>query len=217
MKRCPQCNQTFDDGTDFCVDDGTRLVSPVNQGQSRVVVSWDEQSAIGEIPTQYVSIPQQFATPQTTAGNPNWLYAVLGCLVAVIVMGGAYLVFVGPQEKDIEKTRVENSPAASNVVDGSLNNFGANRHSFATNAPSNASNTAPSSAANTAPNRASFPISPAGRWAGNWSSPSGAYLKYDLTLSESGGRVDGYIRWTLLRTNRPDKINKVGLSATESM
>ena len=137
----PQCNQTFDDATDFCVDDGTRLVTTGNQNQSRVVVSWDDQSSIGEIPTQYVSIPQQPATPQTTPSNPNWLYAVIGGLVAVVIMGGAYLLLVGSREKDIEKTRLENSApttnaASSNVVNGMLNNIGANRNGFATNSAS---------------------------------------------------------------------------------
>ena len=57
-------------------------------------------------------------------------------------------------------------------------------------------------------------ISPAG-WCGNWSSPSGAYLKFDLDLSESGGSVSGQINWTLLRTSRPDKQSKIGSSAIE--
>lgn len=58
-------------------------------------------------------------------------------------------------------------------------------------------------------------LSPSGRWFGDWASPTGAYLKFDLTLSESSGDVYGQIDWKLLRTTRPDKMSKVGSTAIE--
>ena len=59
-------------------------------------------------------------------------------------------------------------------------------------------------------------ISPVGKWTGEWSTDSGTLLDFDLTLTDTGNnRVEGQIKWTLRKTVRPDKMDKIGLSATE--
>lgn len=130
MKRCPRCNQTFDDATDFCVDDGA-LLEPVSTGEkspSRIVVSLEEQQLSGETPTQHThtSIPQQASNPQTTPNNSNLLYAVIGGLVAVILIGGAYLFLFWPREKENEKARIEPSNISTNSNQANISNNGNN-------------------------------------------------------------------------------------------
>ena len=126
MKHCQQCHQLYDEDSEFCVSDGSSLVSAGEKSQSRVVVSLDDQQLGGETPTQYVSIPQKAPNPQTTPNNSNLLYAVIGGLVAVILMGGAYLLLVGSRKKDIEKARVENSNVATNANPANVSNIGNN-------------------------------------------------------------------------------------------
>ncbi len=131
MRRCPKCNLSYDDTTDFCVEDGSPLGSFTDHSPNSVVVSWDDKSSVGEIPTQYVSIPQQHSTPQTTARNPNWSYVVIGVMAGVILMGGIYFLFMDPRGPDGEKSRTENSATAANSatsgVNGEINNLGANQ------------------------------------------------------------------------------------------
>lgn len=137
MKQCSQCHQLYDEDSEFCVSDGSLLVSTSEKNQSRVVVSWDDQQLSGETPTQHVSIPQQASNLQTTPNNSNLLYAVIGGLVAVILIGGAYLFLVVSREKDNEKSRIEpsnistNSNPANNSKNG--NTTGGERDQAATN------------------------------------------------------------------------------------
>lgn len=147
----------------------------------------------GDQPTQVVS-----RRGRVKAGsNTRWPFIVIG-LLAVVVAGLAGILFLRTSREEASNTRTEkaaanpaNTPPQQNIA-----------------APSNAvvGNYVPPSAP---------AVSPAGQWRGDWSSPSGAYLKFDLSLSEDGGRVDGQIRWTLVRTTRPDKISKIGSTATE--
>jgi hypothetical protein len=157
MKHCPQCQQFYEDDGEFCVSDGSLLVLVGSPSQSRVVVSWDDGPPGGEVPTQYVSIPQQptHAPPASSSNPPNWLYGLIGGLVAVILMGAVYLVFIAPHERDSEKARAENSttPAnssVSNAMNGTINNPGANQNSFLSSSTTPAKNTA----ANAIPNAA---------------------------------------------------------------
>lgn len=130
MKICPKCNRTYDGDNVFCVEDGTTLIADASQ--SRVVVSWDDPPSGDEIPTQYVSIPQQPHVQQPAADGSRWLYALVGGLCAVIIVGGAYLIINGSRENKPEFARVENSLGPStNNSNGASNydpgNLGANK------------------------------------------------------------------------------------------
>ncbi|MGB2752514.1 MAG: hypothetical protein WBC19_10695 [Pyrinomonadaceae bacterium] len=137
MRHCPKCNLPYDDTTDFCVEDGTPLGSFAADSPYSVGAPWDDRSSVGEIPTQYVSIPQPHSTPQTTSRNPNWSYVVIGVMAGVILMGGAYFLFMDPRGPDGERPRTENSAAAANSaangVNGEINNLGANQSSVTAN------------------------------------------------------------------------------------
>ncbi len=124
MKQCSQCLQRYDDDSEFCISDGSSLVSPGEKSQSRVVVSWDDQQLGNETPTQFVSIPQNASNPQTSSNNTNLLYAVIGGLVAVILIGGAYLFLASFGEKDKDKARVEASNIPSDSNPANVSNIG---------------------------------------------------------------------------------------------
>lgn len=130
-------------------------------------------------------------------GSPLTLIAVAAVVLAVVVVGVAlyYIAYRGPEAK-YETISAEQKPAPSpndRPVNGNTNAAGPGM-------------------INT-PRPAQMPV---GRWAGDWSSPSGAYLTIVVTLNDSGdGQLDGTIVWTLRRTTRPEKMSKIGMSATE--
>ena len=159
MKRCHQCGSTFSDDNSFCLDDGSVLVA-------------DMQMPFGNIsadqPTQVVNR----TTPATVTSAPaRWPYVLIGMLAAAVLALGVVLLL---QPQAGESTGKQ--PATTST------------RPTATDTPATMTSATP--AANAIP--ASSPtiprISPAGSWRGNWSSPSGAYLKFDLDLSESGDR-----------------------------
>jgi len=60
------------------------------------------------------------------------------------------------------------------------------------------------------------PLTPVSQWAGTWTTASGAYYTWALTLNDDGsGNITGQCYWTLLRTPLPELQNKIGVSATE--
>lgn len=107
MKQCPTCNLIYHADDVFCPNDGSVLVQ-----QNRVIVSLEDDQP--EILTQHVSVPRQ-APAQS---SPGWLYALLGGLVAIILMGGAYIFVILPRERAEEKAGVDttSNPANSSVV-----------------------------------------------------------------------------------------------------
>lgn len=115
MKHCPLCQSVYPVDDVFCPNDGSALVEQEPQGQSRVVVSWDDKP---EIPTQYVSIPQQTPSPIPPPNNPGWLYALVGVLIAVIVMGMGFFVFVGSRNDDGEMVNVNRSNTVTSAYNG---------------------------------------------------------------------------------------------------
>lgn len=200
MKKCPNCSLIFEDENDFCVADGGVLVTV-----------YDNSS--GELPTQVVSRPA--ASPAVVAAadnNSNMLYGIIGGLVALVMAMGATFFFV----LNAQRETVQGNAAATSE-NASLDPLSAAQPSAANNAP--AANAASRTTTNTAVPAMPAPrpvISPRGRWSGDWSASSGAYLTINVDLSEDGSnRVSGQIEWTLRRTTRPEKISKIGLKAIE--
>ena len=141
MKRCPRCNQTFDDATDFCVDDGTPLVA------YNSFVSAD-------VPTQFVGIPNS-PQQQVPVESSKLLYGVIGGLIAIILSMGAYFLLIATSS-DSNKAANSNSDQANrssaNIPDG--NNIGANSlNNFRPTPVTNIASTM-ANAANTATNTA---------------------------------------------------------------
>ncbi len=82
MKRCPTCNQQFADEYDFCLEDGTPLVS------AGMRISYGD-----ETPT----VVAQRVPPQPTAQKSSvpvlmWLLPVLGLVLGAMAFGGFYAV-----------------------------------------------------------------------------------------------------------------------------
>lgn len=192
MKVCPACHSVFPLDDDFCPTDGSSLV-PMTYGQPPKSVS-------GNNPT--VVVPRYSVVPSTErTQSANFLYLLVGSLGTIVIVAVVLLIwsFGGKSEDKFANVKRANepkpigSPASNSTQSQALPN----------------SNTMPLP-------QAPPTISVAGRWEGDWTSPSGAYLTVVFALDDNGnGSVDGKIDWTLRRTSRPDKISKVGMSAVE--
>jgi len=97
MKKCPLCQQVFDDTNDYCLNDGTPLV----------VIS----SGAYDTPTQVFQTPQYTAAPSVQrSGASPVLYLLIGVLGAGFV---AALIFIfamprGEEKPDPSETRNSN-------------------------------------------------------------------------------------------------------------
>ncbi len=140
-------------------------------------------------------IPRQRGESQPTR---SILPAVIIALLAVTVAGlGAYILI--PRSSQNEGDNFQTVNGGKQV----------------TETPTTTAIKNTSTATNVAPTQQSV-ASPAGRWTGDWSAPSGAYLGFDLTLNDTGSNnVSGQIDWTLRRTTRPEKMSKIGMTAIE--
>ena len=96
MKRCPQCNQTFEDATDFCVDDGAPL-----QSFSSFVSA--------DIPTQVLAPVARRSTTQN--GSGKLLYIALGAMGVVIIGLAAMLLYRSPVPDDVAGVKPQDTPA----------------------------------------------------------------------------------------------------------
>ena len=186
MKTCPQCGQQFSDDNSFCLDDGSVLVVPAHT----------PSRGTGDQPTQVLTT----APVVIASSNKGVLYAFVGILLLVIGGMASYIAFRPGDDSDKFQT---------------VSTTKANTQSE-TPAPAPPPNTVVTPAAN-APPPISRPAATAnGRWSGDWTTASGAYLNVVFTLNDDGnGRVNGQIDWTLRRTSRPDKMSKIGMSAIE--
>lgn len=147
MKVCSICHTGYSADDDFCPLDGSPMVLKDQGG--RVVVSWDTKPA-DEVPTQYVSVPRPGpAAPD----NSKWLYALLGGLAAIVVMGGAYFFITGQREQRIPESTVQGSPSPGNSsvtnTSGENRNQGTGSPAINTNTPFDITNKAQGPAMNT--------------------------------------------------------------------
>jgi hypothetical protein len=202
MKQCPTCQSIYSEDDDFCPNEGSVLL---------IVTGGDRSASF-----QYVSanIPTEVMSPIRSPvfasnGNPgNWTYLIAGALGTLIIVGAIFVIWRGNTGSSVDNFTSAGKPAADPAA-------------FAAFPIGNAASQAgtPDNVASSNSVSVTVPIaklSPHGRWVGDWSSPSGAYLTIVMDLNDDGtGSVAGKIEWTLRRTTRPEKINKIGLSATE--
>lgn len=201
MKQCGACQSNYSDDDDYCPLDGSVL---------RIVLDRDRPGS-----SHYVSanIPTQIIHPVTPAAstindNPTrWRYVILGALGALIIAGTSFFIWRGNTEsykdKFTDTGRIANSKINTAFPVGNTS-------------PQGDSDDGATGTNNVSVNHPPVKSPLAGRWVGDWSSPSGAYLTIVMDLNDDGtGSVTGEIKWTLRRTTRPEKIDKIGLSATE--
>ncbi|MBK8149555.1 MAG: hypothetical protein IPK58_15475 [Acidobacteria bacterium] len=201
MKKCPKCNQLFEEENIFCLEDGTPLVPAVEPAPT---VSFPLS---GEVPTQFV--PHPVAAPQTAAGGPSkWLYLVIGVLSTALIAVTLFLV-MRPGQESSKAGNTETGPAAQGANDSSLN-----PKANSSPTPGTVSAT-PQTNANTGFQKPVDPsITPAGAWSGDWKSKTTDFSAR-ASFADDNGKVSGQIVWTLERTSNPKKIDKVGLTAVE--
>ena len=186
MKTCFNCNQTFTDDNDFCLNDGTPLIS-------------DSRSQPTSIVNTPASTAQPFnrVSPHPTAGSSNILYLVIGVLATALVGIAAYAFLLRDNGND--KTEGARAPAYANP-------------SSATPTATVAEITTPPPPV--APQAANPNLTPSGNWSGDWSGKSSAFTAR-ASFTEVNGSVTGQIVWTLQKSSNPAKSYKNGLSATE--
>lgn len=185
MKKCPTCGQTFADDILFCIYDASVLITPP-------AVPTSEQ------------INTASSNPGTSAKHEvSRLYLVIGGMGLVILGLGFALIAMYGNRNAVEPGVQANSPPGQAQVSAS---------------PLPAAETTP--AIRETPSKTPAPridLSDVdGSWKGKWSTDSGTMLDIEFTLRSVGeNRIEGQIKWTMRYTVRPDKKDKIGLSATE--
>jgi hypothetical protein len=210
MRTCPNCGKAYSNDLFFCLDDGTRLRDGSNSVDptAPTEVAYDVGTSL---PTEVIRTPETIGInkPDTVATvtspvvierSSKLPYVAIGVLViACLGLAGTLIVL------NIDRILPSNKSVA-------------NSNMTATASPAPAT-TLPTTMAspNSArlPDRSSLALDSSGKWSGTWSTQSGTLFDFVLTLSREGNALDGSIRWTMRRTARSDKSDKVGLSATE--
>ncbi len=197
MNKCPNCNQIFTTDEVFCVNDGATLVPIVPGNQEPTVLFSSSES-----PTVFVPTPPA-NTPQNRSDN-KLFYVIIGAMGVALA---AMVVFM----------LLPNDSGSSENSKSETNSFRDSGQAYSQGSPTPAES---KQADVSKPLNDAVPTStdanPGGRWTGDWSSPSGAYFTLNVTLTDNGGgKIQGQIEWTMRRTRRPEKMSKVGMSATE--
>lgn len=210
MKECPNCRKVYSDDLFFCLDDGSPLrqiggyVDPNAPTEVAIDVSSSLRTEV--IP---ISVPKTQVVPQYAMLQPKPRSKLLYVVIAVLTL--ACLTLVAAMIT-INRDRIfSTQETAANST----------RDSKTTPSPTPALAAASSPissprSANTPVTQPAASFNPTGRWKGEWSTASGTLFDFELNLSDTGGdNLEGQIRWTMRRTARPDKTDKIGLSATE--
>ena len=146
-------------------------------------------------------VPTQVIQPRASAGVPPrgtspLLYVTIGVLAAGFA-AALIFIFLVPSRPDESKRS------------------GPSNGSPAGEAPQSAVTPPSANSAGEIPAQLVDPtMSPGGSWTGDWTGKS-AYFTAKMDLTETSGRIDGRIVWTLMRSSNPAKGYKTGTSAVE--
>jgi hypothetical protein len=203
MKECPNCKKAYPDDLFYCLHDGTPLSKPG---------AGIDSSAATEVGISGISQPTEvFPRPApieaATSSRSKLPYVVIALLVLVCLgLAGAVLVtnldrFLPTRAESNRETEKDKSSTPVSVL----------------TTPVGSLPTSPSPTTSPpATKQSAKELVASGKWKGQWSTDSGTLLDFDLTLNDTQNHgVDGQIKWTLKRTVRPDKMEKIGFSATE--
>lgn len=199
MKQCPQCKSLYGDENLFCLNDGTTLVLSAPPDSVN--------SATGDIPTQILSqIPSQnLSVAPRHNEKSGWLYAIIGGLATAVVALVVFAFVLRPGDeakKTVEAAEVKDKQTEKERSADEPKTVQSNTKAQNQILPSSSP-----------PAVSPFPN---GKFAGSWSSPTGGAFDAELSLNETApGRLQGQIIWTLRGTTKPEKMGKIGLSATE--
>lgn len=104
MKKCPRCQNTFEDDLNFCLEDGAVL---------------EIVSANADAPTQF--IPASFITTQTKKPSDSGIYLIIGLLTVIIIALTAFVLYLmyadtSPDKPETaEKQNASASPGNKNL------------------------------------------------------------------------------------------------------
>jgi hypothetical protein len=197
MKECSQCKRIFADDLFFCLFDGTPLPAP-HKAADRSAATEVLRSAVISQPTEVVP-KSSLADPK-----PSKLPYIVIAVLALVCVGLGGLVLVNNVDRFLPSRETQSKKEEYVTISPG---------SPAPTSRENTPMTANSALATTPPPRT---LIASGKWTGDWSTGTGALLDFELSLSDTGNEgISGQIKWTLRHTTRPDKMDKVGLSAIE--
>lgn len=212
MKECPKCKRIYTDDLFFCLDDGLPLATGNqnidNYASTEVAFNVGNSQRTEIIPNRRPVAPTQISPQYTTVEqkpHSKLAYVAIGVLsLACTTLAFALIlvnrdrIFPAQEPKGNTLVQVPSSPVPRSSI-------------LPTTQSTNVVKAEKQVAIPSAPK-----YDPTGKWNGQWSTDSGTMLDFELSLTESGNSgLEGQIKWTLRRTARPDKKNKVGLSAIE--
>jgi len=206
MKQCPNCRKVYGDDLSFCLDDGFVLQASVTNAAP--------DTAFSGMKTEVLQPPFPITQPtavKSSAPTPRGSSPVLYVVIAVLLIACAGLIgFVILLNSERFKT-----PPASSAVTPANNVNSETARTETTPVPPKNANTSPAPQSETTIEPAAT-YNASGRWKGNWSTASGTLFDFELSLAEgSNNSLDGQVKWTMRRTARSDKADKVGFSAIE--
>ncbi|HEX8197267.1 MAG TPA: nuclear transport factor 2 family protein [Pyrinomonadaceae bacterium] len=135
MKVCPACRTTFDDSQNFCLTDGTPLVTAEAEPETETVVVQRESSVP---PRSYQSLPRTPAASSAapTAKKSNTGLIVAGALAAVLliaIVAGAWRMMSRGSQSDNGNQQI----AQTNADSIPNSNFNSNLNLNSSSAPRN--------------------------------------------------------------------------------
>ncbi len=207
MKQCPNCRKTYGDDLFFCLDDGSSLRRLADiDPNAPTEAAFDIGSSL-----RTEVLPGNFPAPKTTTlqtapASSKLPYIIIALLL--FVCGALAAILVG-----LNLDRIFPKKETSNV---NVNLIPGPTQKPPSPSPSIGRNINAASTPETQPTKAPRPYDARGRWSGEWSTESGTLFDFELTLTEtSADKLEGRVVWTMRRTARPDKRDKIGLTATE--
>ena len=225
MKQCKNCKSIYADDLSFCLQDGTPLAHIVEDvdPMARTEVIYDTARAkpteilpsamrsepTAVLPNAVTSPPIQptpYREPPARNSASKLPYVLIGFLLLACGGLAAALVILNLDrifpKKDDAAVSLANNAKSPPLPSPSATNTRIAANAATTPTPKTMTLTAT--------------ISPTGKWKGDWSTTTGTLLDIEITLNDTNNNgLDGQIKWTLRKTARPDKTDKIGLSATE--
>jgi hypothetical protein len=195
MKECPNCKSIFANDLFFCLHDG----APLNELRER---------DIREPSSLETEVWPPKPEPPVSRPRAVWPYMIIGLLLLISAgLASAMLWmnrdrFYGPSNPNSNSNQIAAAPVSPTP-----------QPTAAVSSPT----VKPTPTVDRVEREIEAPVvDPTGRWTGEWSTKSGTLLDIEISLAETRNYgLDGQIRWTLRRTARNDKLDKIGLSATE--
>jgi hypothetical protein len=217
MRTCPNCGKVYANDLFFCLDDGTRLRD--GTGSADPDAPTEVNYGVGtSLPTEVIRAPETInISPAPTDVRPVVVVERSASKLPYVAIGLLVIACLGLASTLIVLNLDRIFPSNKNTTNSTLQLT--NTGTIPTPAPATPSATlspvpSPSIATKTS-DRTIASLDPSGKWSGSWSTQSGTLFDFDLTLSRQVMALDGSIRWTMRRTARTDKSDKIGQSATE--